>query len=77
MVDSHARLVNFAERPLGPFRGRLQHSQRLSIAARVFVELGFMKGFGDVIDDAVVPIFAAEADVAFDGERLKRVSARA
>ena len=44
--------------------------QRLRIAARVVAVLR-LELVGDVIDDAIVPVLAAQAHVAFDGQRLE------
>ena len=63
-------LGELAEGALGALGGGLEGGERLRVGARVGADLLQELG-GDVVDDAVVPVLAAEADVALDGQRLE------
>ncbi len=56
--------------PLGAFGGAAEIDQRLRVGARIDAELT-LEQLGYMIDDAVVPVLAAQAHVALDGEGLE------
>ena len=70
MRAGDGRLRQLAQRPLGPLGGGCRVGQRLRIGARIGAVL-LLELLGDVIDDAIVPVLAAQAHVALDGQRLE------
>src|SRR5262249_40078656 len=63
-------LSQLAQGALGALGGGLQIGQRMQIGARVVAMLP-AESLGDVGDHYIVPIFAAQVNIAFDGQRLK------
>ena len=70
MRAGDAGLIELAQGALGPLGRGAERGQRLRVAARVLAVGGLEPG-RDVIDDAVVPVLAAQAHVALDGDALE------